>query len=138
MLRYGNYLRIVLSAGSLASRAGICCWATRAGARESKPRKHQTYSNAEGQPSLWDRPHISQLPNSPGRARLAVGRRARTSPRRKEQRRMTTLHLDDLAPGQIYPLGSRTLSRDEIVAFARDWDPQPFHLDEKAAVASIY
>jgi acyl dehydratase len=51
---------------------------------------------------------------------------------------MTTIHLDDLAPGQVYPLGRRTLSRDEIVAFARDWDPQPFHLDEEAGAASIY
>jgi acyl dehydratase len=51
---------------------------------------------------------------------------------------MTTIHLDDLAPGQVYPLGRRTLSRDEIVAFARDWDPQPFHLDEQAAAASLY
>ena len=51
---------------------------------------------------------------------------------------MTMLHLDDLAPGQVYPLGRRTLSRDEIVAFAREWDPQPFHLDEAAAAASIY
>lgn len=51
---------------------------------------------------------------------------------------MTMLYLDDLAPGQTYPLGQRTLSRDEIVAFARDWDPQPFHLDEAAAAASIY
>jgi acyl dehydratase len=51
---------------------------------------------------------------------------------------MTTLHLDDFAPGQVHRLGRRTVSRDEIVAFARDWDPQPFHLDEQAASASIY
>jgi acyl dehydratase len=51
---------------------------------------------------------------------------------------MTILHLDDFAPGQVYDLGGRTLQRDEIVAFARDWDPQPFHLDEEAATASIY
>ena len=51
---------------------------------------------------------------------------------------MTRIHLDDFAPGQVYPLGRRTLHRDEIVAFARDWDPQPFHLDEAAAGASIY
>jgi acyl dehydratase len=51
---------------------------------------------------------------------------------------MTTLHLDDFAPGQVYRLGRRTVTRDEIVAFARDWDPQPFHLDEQAAAASIY
>jgi acyl dehydratase len=46
--------------------------------------------------------------------------------------------LEDLSPGQIHHLGRRTLGRDEIVAFARDWDPQPFHLDEQAAAASIY
>ena len=51
---------------------------------------------------------------------------------------MTMLYLDDLAPGQVYELGRRTLGRDEIVAFACDWDPQPFHLDETAAAASIY
>ena len=51
---------------------------------------------------------------------------------------MATIHFDDFAPGQVYPLGQRTLTRDEIVAFARDWDPQPFHLDEQAAARSIY
>jgi acyl dehydratase len=51
---------------------------------------------------------------------------------------MAEIHLDDLAPGQIHHLGRHTVGRDEIVAFARDWDPQPFHLDEAAASASIY
>jgi acyl dehydratase len=51
---------------------------------------------------------------------------------------MPEIHLDDLKPGQVHHLGRRTLSRDEIVAFAREWDPQAFHLDEQAAAASIY
>jgi acyl dehydratase len=51
---------------------------------------------------------------------------------------MSTIHLDDFAPGQVHHLGRRTLGRDEIVAFARDWDPQAFHLDEQAAAGSIY
>ena len=51
---------------------------------------------------------------------------------------MAVIHLDDFAPGQIYPLGRRTVTGEEIVAFARDWDPQPFHLDDDAAGASIY
>ena len=51
---------------------------------------------------------------------------------------MAKIHLEDLTPGQIHHLGRRTLERDEIVAFARDWDPQPFHLDEAAAATSIY
>jgi acyl dehydratase len=50
---------------------------------------------------------------------------------------MTTIHLEDLAPGQAYPLGGRTFSRDEIVGFARAWDPQPFHLDEAAVETAI-
>ena len=51
---------------------------------------------------------------------------------------MPTIHLDDFAAGQVHHLGRRTLSRDEIVAFARDWDPQAFHLDEQSAAESIY
>jgi len=51
---------------------------------------------------------------------------------------MHTIHLDDLEAGQVHNLGRRTLSRDEIVEFARAWDPQPFHLDADAAAASIY
>ena len=51
---------------------------------------------------------------------------------------MPQIHLDDFAPGQVHHLGERTLSRDEIVAFGRDWDPQPFHLDEQAAQATMF
>ena len=51
---------------------------------------------------------------------------------------MRQIHLDDLEPGQVHHLGRRMVTRDEIVAFAREWDPQPFHLDEAAAAASIY
>jgi acyl dehydratase len=48
------------------------------------------------------------------------------------------IYLDDLAAGQTYALGRRTVERDEIVDFARAFDPQPFHLDDKAGAASIY
>jgi acyl dehydratase len=51
---------------------------------------------------------------------------------------MAEIHLEDLTPGQIHHPGRRTLARDEIAAFARDWDPQPFHLDDVAAAPSIY
>jgi acyl dehydratase len=49
-----------------------------------------------------------------------------------------TIYLEDFAPGQSHGLGSRSLGRDEIVAFAREYDPQPFHLDEEAARKSPY
>jgi acyl dehydratase len=48
------------------------------------------------------------------------------------------IYLDDLQPGQTFALGGRSIDRDEIVAFARAFDPQPFHLDEAVAQASIY
>jgi acyl dehydratase len=51
---------------------------------------------------------------------------------------MSEVFLDDLEAGQRYELGTRVVSRDEIVAFGRDYDPQPFHVDEDAARSSIY
>lgn len=48
------------------------------------------------------------------------------------------LYLDDFRPGQEIALGSRRVTRDEIIAFAREFDPQPFHLDEDAARETIY
>lgn len=51
---------------------------------------------------------------------------------------MSKIYLDDLSPGQVYQLGSITLSEEEIVAFAKLYDPQSFHTDVQAASASIY
>ena len=47
-------------------------------------------------------------------------------------------YFDDFAPGQDIDLGTRTVTEEEIVAFARDYDPQPFHVDREAAAHSIY
>lgn len=47
-------------------------------------------------------------------------------------------YLEDFYPGQRFFLGRRTVTRDEIVAFAREFDPQSFHLDEAAAARSIF
>ena len=48
------------------------------------------------------------------------------------------LYLEDLEPGFARRTGSYTLERKAVVAFAREWDPQPFHIDEEAARASIF
>lgn len=48
------------------------------------------------------------------------------------------LHLDDFEAGQVFDLGEHRVTRDEIIEFARQWDPQPFHVDEAAAAQSIY
>jgi acyl dehydratase len=47
-------------------------------------------------------------------------------------------HFEDFVPGWTFENGPRTLSAAEIVAFARDWDPQGFHTDEAAARASPF
>jgi acyl dehydratase len=47
-------------------------------------------------------------------------------------------YFEDFEPGQDIDLGTRTVTEDEIVAFARDYDPQPFHVDHDAAARSIY
>lgn len=46
--------------------------------------------------------------------------------------------LDEFVPGETFALGSHTFDADAIVAFARDFDPQPFHLDEDAGRASLF
>jgi acyl dehydratase len=43
------------------------------------------------------------------------------------------LLAEQLAIGQPIELGSYTVSREEILEFARQWDPQPFHVDEEVA-----
>jgi acyl dehydratase len=44
-----------------------------------------------------------------------------------------TLYFEDLRPGTVYQLGSVTVDGAEMVAFARRFDPQPFHVDAEAA-----
>ena len=50
---------------------------------------------------------------------------------------MPRLHWEDFSPGQIVDCGSRRVSREEIVGFAAEYDPQPTHLDEHAARATL-
>ncbi|MCI0570421.1 MAG: MaoC family dehydratase [Myxococcaceae bacterium] len=44
-------------------------------------------------------------------------------------------YFEDFEVGQIGEAGPYVVSREEIVAFARQYDPQPFHLDEDAGAA---
>ena len=45
------------------------------------------------------------------------------------------LYLEGLTVGQIFTAGPLTVTEAEIIAFARDYDPQPFHTDPEAAAA---
>ena len=51
---------------------------------------------------------------------------------------MSHRYLEDLAPGQRYGTGSWTVDLDQIRAFARQFDPQPFHLDPEAAKQTLF
>ena len=49
-----------------------------------------------------------------------------------------TLYFDDLTVGQKFTTGTVRITADEIRQFARQYDPQPFHLDDDAAKATIF
>ena len=49
-----------------------------------------------------------------------------------------TLHFEDLRPGDEYDLGRAEVDGEEMLAFARRFDPQPFHVDPAAAVRSPF
>jgi acyl dehydratase len=52
---------------------------------------------------------------------------------------MHELHLEDLSPGQRYGSDRRlTVSAADVTAFAAQFDPQPFHLDDAAARGSVF
>jgi acyl dehydratase len=47
-------------------------------------------------------------------------------------------YFEDFRVGMSVELGSHTFTADEIKSFAREFDPQPFHLDEEAAARSHF
>jgi acyl dehydratase len=47
-------------------------------------------------------------------------------------------HLDDYRVGDRSRSGEIAVSADDIIAFARQYDPQPFHLDPEAAKTSLF
>ena len=48
------------------------------------------------------------------------------------------LYFEDFEVGSELDCGTRRVSKEEIVAFAREFDPQPFHIDEAAAAKSHF
>ena len=47
-------------------------------------------------------------------------------------------YLEDFEPGQSFGSGSLRVDAERIKSFAREFDPQPFHLDDAAARASLF
>jgi acyl dehydratase len=50
---------------------------------------------------------------------------------------MPKFHFEDFKPGDVAIYGPRRVTRAEIVAFAAEFDPQPMHMDEAAASATL-
>ena len=50
---------------------------------------------------------------------------------------MPKYYFEDFTPGQTIEYGPRLITREEIVAFASQFDPQPMHLDEDAGRKSL-
>ncbi len=51
---------------------------------------------------------------------------------------MNFMFLEDIVPGESFEFGQTVVTAPDIVAFAKQFDPQPFHLDEVAAKASPF
>lgn len=54
-----------------------------------------------------------------------------------ESKTMSKLHWDDFKTGTVAVYGPRLVTREEILAFAAEFDPQPMHLDETAAGTTL-
>lgn len=52
--------------------------------------------------------------------------------------RTPTLFWEDFAPGSVREFGATTVQRDDVIRFASEFDPQPFHLDDEAARHSLF
>jgi acyl dehydratase len=51
---------------------------------------------------------------------------------------MTERYFEDFAVGQRFETGTYTLQAETLFEFARQYDPQPFHLDAEAAARSVF
>jgi acyl dehydratase len=48
------------------------------------------------------------------------------------------LYWEDFKPGEVIELGRHTFTEAQIIAFGREYDPQPFHIDPEAARQTYY
>jgi acyl dehydratase len=60
------------------------------------------------------------------------------TPSMKVSKEHDRLYLDDLRIGQRFTSGTHVVDEEQIKAFARQFDPQPFHLDNEAARETLF
>src|SRR5580692_460315 len=51
---------------------------------------------------------------------------------------MSERYFEEFAVGQTFGSGRVQVAKEDILRFAREFDPQPFHLDEEAARHTIF
>ena len=51
---------------------------------------------------------------------------------------MKKYYLEDHTEGEVIQCGSYEVDKQEVIEFATQWDPQPWHIDEEAAKASFF
>lgn len=56
----------------------------------------------------------------------------------KEEIATMTRYFEDFKIGDQFDLGSKHFTEEEIIAFARSYDPQPFHVDPVQAKESVF
>lgn len=61
-----------------------------------------------------------------------------TSPADLSSPRTPGIYWEDFHVGQVREFGRYPVTREAVLAFARDFDPQPFHLDDAAAERSLF
>ncbi len=66
------------------------------------------------------------------------GRDVKQSVRPEKATAVSKLYFEDFPIGQVLSIGSRDVTEEAVLDFARQWDPQPFHVDKEKAKASIY
>jgi len=87
-------------------------------------------------PADWQAFDAARLQLAPNLSRNHAADRYKSNDAQAEP--VTPLYLDDLTPGQRLESRSLTLDALQIKAFARKFDPQPFHLDEMAAKDTLF
>ncbi len=48
------------------------------------------------------------------------------------------IYFEDMTPGQQTTCGPLSVSADDIIRFARKYDPQPFHLSDEGAAGTLF
>lgn len=51
---------------------------------------------------------------------------------------MKIKYFEDFKPGDSATFGKYVMEKDEMIEYAKKWDPQPFHIDEEKAADSVY